>query len=750
MMFAVAMGGTAAAQLSAGGVPQEAPQSALKTTHGIPVVEMPPVERKTVPDQKGNTSVRRCEFAHKFKVDIDVKKQGRKFTAGEMNVWQVAIKSDSAKSLNIIFEKMDVPPGARLFLFSPGKDQIAGAYTEKNNTLHRFATTPIDGDQLVIQYEEPKGTEKKVRVVVKDVNHDYKGIFLKGLPEFDVSEACEVDAVSDELHLGAKSSSCQLIIDGYMHCSGNLINNTAGDANPYIISSGHCLWPDEDTYEVDTALAATVVAFFNYESPGTELHIAGTREMSLSGARVVAHRNDRDLLLLRMNDMPPADYRPYWAGWEKTDKVNGPVYAFHHPCGDVKKVSSDGASPSVRTMDAGLFQKNGHFQVYRWDNGITEGGSSGAALFNSADRIVGALSGGNKNLSCTVPGDDYFWRMDGVWDDAKNTGNNIGYWLDPLQGGTEVLDGFTPYMPQCVRLGQRQKADLPAADSAQSTYGYPAGTNTLGNTEFAERFTPGKAGTLYGVYFFPETGGYNANAPVRLRVYDRKLDEEHLVHEEVLRITTSQYRSYYKTFYATPTTTWAGMENYFRTDSLLSLSDTFYVSFLLPGAVVKGDRRFALFHSMPHSSVEDNTAYFKNSKGTWQPYMQHPQVKAPLSLMVEAVWREGSFSAEDTVPLPDVPPLPIDPRDTASYGNGYVFYPAVVKDNMIYMDSPKGETLKSLQIVDAVGRTVYEAKNVNGYATYAMDISAWCRQRGFYVVKAEYTYKDKHYKFIKW
>ena len=73
-----------------------------------------------------------------------------------------------------------------------------------------------------------------------------------------------------------------------------------------------------------------------------------------------------------------------------------------------------------------------------WEDGVTEGGSSGSPLFDQNHRIIGQLYGGAAACSGNVNNGqfDYYGRM------GVSFNNGITEHLDPLGLGIEVLDGF--------------------------------------------------------------------------------------------------------------------------------------------------------------------------------------------------------------------------------------------------------------------------------------------------------------------
>lgn len=730
----------AMSQLSEGGFPLPEAESSLKSAPAIPTIVMPPFsvagEAASMP-KCGN------KFAHKFRTSISIKEQGIKTTIGSANVWKVGIKSEGAYSLNLIFSDFLLPEGARLFIYSPGKEQLLGAFTQKNNTTHKFATAPVDGDQVIVEYEEPASTSRPAFPTIESVNHDYRN--LKTLPNYGGHEhLCEVEAATGEVFLG-KASDCLLLIDGDILCSGNLINNTAEDANPYIVSAGHCFWTRNSRGQevLDTTLAHTTVAFFNYEAPSANWPIEGSREMSLSGATTVACRKSNDALLIRMDQVPPADYRTYYAGWNRETSIKGPVHAFHHPQGDVKKYSFDAATPSTRSFGPG-FASNAHWRIYRWDLGITESGSSGSGLFDHEDLLVGNLTGGDTASSCNRPGDDYYWKYCDVWDDLADQKQNLGFWLDPLGTGATTLGGRNPYTNPCRRLTNRTPLETPAVEYAAGN-NFAVGTNQRGMKEFAERFSTKKPVTLYGVYFFPMIGYYNNQHPVYLRIYKGGDKPDSLVHEQRLKITTSQYTRYNGQFAEETTMNMAGMENYLRLSKPLQLDSTFFVSFAVPES---GSRKiFALYYSEPRENATANTAFYLGADSTWLPFTQHPTIAAPTSLMADVVLKDGW--EEDDTPQPVTPDAPTDPRDTFAYATDYLFYPTITSGELNF-GIPKGDELKSIQIVDMNGRTLYRKDHIDAWGSYTLNTNSIGLPNNTYILLATYNNSTYTFRFTKW
>jgi hypothetical protein len=122
----------------------------------------------------------------------------------------------------------------------------------------------------------------------------------------------------------------------------------------------------------------------------------------------------------------------------------------HHPAGDRKKISKNNKllDSSEWESDNRTFPKNTHWWVTSWDSGITEGGSSGSALFNTLGQVIGQLEGGWGGClsNNTNDGSDLFGKIAYSWNNGNNPdGNRLDYWLDPTGTGAEILNGYDPH-----------------------------------------------------------------------------------------------------------------------------------------------------------------------------------------------------------------------------------------------------------------------------------------------------------------
>jgi lysyl endopeptidase len=234
------------AQISQGGTPLSFDKVPYTFSKHVPVQIMPAVDvnalraEDLILDQQKDIPWR---FGQNIDVDIDLKTLGVSETIPGMGtLWRIDIVSPGALSINLLFDNFQIPPGATLFIYNQDRNDIIGAFTEFNNREDRiFATTLVRGEHITLEYFEPKHTAFAGELHISRVTHGYRGPeeFMKA---FGSSGLCNVN-VACPASAGMENqikSSCMLVSGGSGFCSGALINNTANNGIPYVLSADHC------------------------------------------------------------------------------------------------------------------------------------------------------------------------------------------------------------------------------------------------------------------------------------------------------------------------------------------------------------------------------------------------------------------------------------------------------------------------------------------------------------------------------
>lgn len=197
-------------------------------------------------------------------------------------------------------------------------------------------------------------------------------------------------------------------------CSGTLLNDLRGSRTPFFLTARHCI-----TSQAEAASLLTYW-FFRAASCGGAA-IDGRETLLGGGADLLLTDGASDSALLRLRRQPPAGVAYAGSYFGQDVDIHEPVTGIHHPRGDLQKVSigtvtgyANCSNNTCLVADA----DSGHVLRVHWSTGVTEGGSSGSALFavlQGRHYVVGALNGGD--ASCENPGGtDYYGRFDRAFD----------------------------------------------------------------------------------------------------------------------------------------------------------------------------------------------------------------------------------------------------------------------------------------------------------------------------------------------
>lgn len=386
-------------------------------------------------------------------------------------LWRLKITSPGAKKTALYYRNFYLPEGGFLFVYNEDKSEVLGAYSSRNNESANendgvFSTEYITGETQIIEYYEPATAKNKAHIEVSHIVHQFiatssisKGIMI------DESDACEVDINCSEgstwqnQKLGVVRLYVVMVSGSAGWCSGSLVNNTANNCLKYILTAMHCSLESS----VETTKYNLWKAYFNYEKTAANCMVAGAGGASASkvmtGSVKVAGANDdggatgSDFLLIRLTTAAyPTGVAPYYNGWTKSATATAGGVGIHHPAGDCKKISTftvtpsssswGGSAPSTHWTFAWAGTTNGH--------GVTEGGSSGSPLFNSAGLIMGTLTGGGSFCTATTSPDSY-GKMSYHWtSNGATTGLQLKPWLDPTNSGVTTLAGSLSCTPAAI------------------------------------------------------------------------------------------------------------------------------------------------------------------------------------------------------------------------------------------------------------------------------------------------------------
>ncbi len=477
-------------QMSYGGRPSQLNTTELRE---IPVIRMPLFDiHKYLRDlePEAESRLKPMVFAKPFDLDVAPEKDG-KWTETEdgSRIWRVILYSRGALSMNIIFSKFMLKEGVSVFVYDTRRTDVKGSFDRRNNQLSgSLAVAPVRGDRLIVEMQVEPGISDFGELVIGRLNHDFRGIIGSKDGQFGLSGDCNIDisCPPGNQWQTEKNAIVRLYINGIELCTGVLVNNTASDGKPYLLTANHCV--------PDSANAENTVFVFGYESPfcnGED----GSVSNSLSGSDLLATQENLDFSLLILRDTPPRSYQPWYAGWDRSEQTPESTVSIHHPNGDVKKISVDNDPPLTNTFeDLGeKYTQNGHWKIEKWDIGTTEGGSSGSPLFQNNGQVIGLLTGGDAR--CGFSENDYYSKFSLAWDLYEGDSSQLKPWLDSLGTDIQSVQGINPYLDSALQADfQISTTEICEGDEVVFT-DFSSGSINSWHWDFGEGASPSVAYT---------------------------------------------------------------------------------------------------------------------------------------------------------------------------------------------------------------------------------------------------------------
>ena len=374
---------------------------------------------------------RRFKYGHKYEVDYDVYNSGTwEVLDNGDSIWRLGIKSNNAFALKLQFDIFSLPEGSELFIYNQFQDMVYGPYTSSNGS-NSLGSPLIKGDCVIIEYYQPAYVIEEVQLHINNVIHDYTDIF--NFQELDRERDCGENVVCESASefRDQSNSVIYMIINEYT-CSGTLLNNVNNDNTPYVLTAWHCI-----VGETNLGDHNDFSYYFNHESSTCE-GSAGSFEYSVSGSILLATRNENvgsDFALLVMDESPPEEWNPFYAGWSNDESSPIISSGIHHPEDYPRKINYD----DDYATSCAWTTANTHWCV-TWDDGGTSDGSSGSAIFNTDKQVVGSNTGSD-GPNCSS-GPDLYGKFSLSWDGGNNSTRRLKDWLDPEDTGVIGINGI--------------------------------------------------------------------------------------------------------------------------------------------------------------------------------------------------------------------------------------------------------------------------------------------------------------------
>ena len=674
-------------QLSFGGSPASF-DFLKKAAIQIPVIDMEPVDNTQLitEEHQDINNLKKYHFAKSFLVDISPEQSGTWITEGDMKIWRVGLRSRGAWSLNLIFDKMILPQGASLFIYNLDHSKVLGAFTSgSEQSSGHFATYPLAGDELIVEYNEPTSATVSGQLHILKINHDYKNAF--GSRPLGESGLCNMDVYCPDAEpfLNEKQAVVCLLINGETLCTGTLLNNTSQDKTPYLLTAGHCI-----NNQID---AQHTVFCFNYESPACgdgkngKSSINGYVDQTLTGAILKAQSDSLDFSLVQLETPPPATFRPYYAGWNRSSSIPTSSTSITHPSGDVKKLTRDDNAPTIGSFTSD-FKLNSFWIIGKWEIGSTEGGSSGGPLFNQHRLVIGTLTGGSS--TCGDPTNDIFAMFNKQWDFDKSTTKQLKFWLDPINSNATEIPGLYPYNDtnSCTLFTNTLVGEIDTLYRiSNKSSGYISGHNMLKLSGYAEKFTKTTQTTLSAIALGVAKVSSilaNKNSKIVIKVYD-EVTATGLPGNEIIAMDVPFSLMSSKKM------------NYIELPTPLILSNHYFIGYDINYS--NATDTFALYTTPNRTLTSKNYAFAKVNNG-WKPFYSIPEFGISTSLLINTTSCENTLAANSDPTIPD---------NVAIYNKNNIRIKQNLGLNDFLLLENSGDEIKdaTINLYDIIGRKLY-------------------------------------------
>lgn len=435
----------------------------------MPSLDMAKIEAEDKVDEEYDMPPR---FGYSHIVDYDLNNSGTWFELPNGDkLWLLEVVCPAALSVNFCYDKFWIPDGGKFFVYSKDRKHTIGAFTSRNNNgdkvnIRGFATELIHGNDVMLEYYQPKEVTTDAIISIKYIVHGYRYVRTRD-SGYGASDICMVNINCGEgLNWQKEKKAVARVLLNNGFCSGFLIGTTSLNGEPFFLTANHCIKSD-DKDAINNPNLDYSVFYWNYETPGCpNENIEPSNYLTTSGATIVANPGDTegersDFALLRLTDDPKtlSDYTPYYLGWDLSGSSGNPGVCIHHPRGDVKKISTILSPPIPSTYT----QYNSFLSYWdvSFDQGVVNGCSSGSPLLNAAHRVIGQLSWRDTD-GCNYRGHALYGRFDVSW-----TGSNIHVdsihrrldcWLDSLNTGVQTMDGLLA-IPSTIVMTTNQQID---------------------------------------------------------------------------------------------------------------------------------------------------------------------------------------------------------------------------------------------------------------------------------------------------
>ena len=169
----------------------------------MPELNMSKIEEEDIEDVEDDIPPR-FGYLHRVNYDLDNSGVWYELPNGD-KLWQFNVICPGALSVNFCFDRFWIPEGGKLFVYSKDRKHSIGAFTCKNNkgdrdNIRGFATGLVYGNDVILEYYQPKNVTPDAVISIEYVVHGYRYITIgtNGTKHYGESVRCMVNINCEE------------------------------------------------------------------------------------------------------------------------------------------------------------------------------------------------------------------------------------------------------------------------------------------------------------------------------------------------------------------------------------------------------------------------------------------------------------------------------------------------------------------------------------------------------------------------
>lgn len=414
----------------------------------FPQFRLGPIDTEALLLEDEINAIGRAQLPYRVGIERDVLLRGAEGQWSNVrggHLWTLDVVSAEATGLRLHLIGMQLPDGAELYIYNPNNPAnidgpLTGAGRLDNGEMW---SRTIWGDTARIEYFVPAQVvegklNREVPFVISEVSHWYRELGGNGRGGMD---GCHNDVTCFPSWQNVANAGAVITFQdgGSFVCSGQLLDTQAQDLTPYFYTANHCI--------NNQTVAQTSEVFWHFQSLVCGAN--GVLNESSVDVNIVAGNGTLDYSILLIDGEIPGNL--FWVGWTTAiPGANSDAVGVHHPGGSWTRISfgrrltgsvcgfggsanyhrltwtfgNDGGQGACQlgngTWIIGTFldcqNQGGTF----FNGGITEGGSSGSAIYRAdTQQAYGALFCGTTSNPCGNPTlDDDYGRFDRMYQSA--------------------------------------------------------------------------------------------------------------------------------------------------------------------------------------------------------------------------------------------------------------------------------------------------------------------------------------------